>query len=769
MIIKKFKFIALLFLLLPMFVSCATVSNIGTDNWRDYFKPGSLKEEITRDFNLYRGKWWNYYVRGRWYADGGYYDEAIQDFKKSISLRSKDERSARSYGLHFWEYFAHRELGIVYYNQEKYEEAKKELETSLSTADSARTKFYLNKSNEAILKITKSDQEPPQIKISSHADGEFVNTPIINLKGVVSDDCCANSNNILVQGKKLFIELAEKNINFSEDVSLHPGENVISLEASDLTGKSTKKNLTIIRDVHPPILYLDDVRIHQKDGKQIASVKGTVMDDYGLKELYINNTEVHIHSHKEDHFDEDIALPDGNKISFKVVDIAGNETRGVQQVDIKASLWPDGTGNTVKYVFHSTNKPILIAASKFDKSSIKSLLVTIHPHLNLPHQGGGIQGDYESSPPLVGGVRGGGELLPLLASQDIDVSQSSPQDSPEPDENNGEEEKPEQTLPQSTEKDTVPPTIHTDIKSAIVHDANLFFSGNAHDDSGVTKLFVNQNPLEIRQGKHVFFNHFLTLNEGENTVTVKAVDAQGNETQLQPVKITKKTFELLETDARYTVALLPLRIFTEKGVPSETIYSMLLKAFDEEPKRFNFVERDRTRLEEILHEQKISNTELTSPDAAIRIGKIRAAEGMLFGAVEEDAKGINVTLRLVDTETTQVLANADVYDEDKSIKNLEWLMHGLSLKMKRQFPMIEGNVIHVSGNGFHVNTGAKSGVGVGMKFLLFREIREGDLVLKEPLDTVARVVQVQPETSFAKITSTKSTEKVQKKDLVITK
>ena len=36
----------------------------------------------------------------------------------------------------------------------------KELETSLTTADSARTKFYLNRCNEAILKISKCDPSP---------------------------------------------------------------------------------------------------------------------------------------------------------------------------------------------------------------------------------------------------------------------------------------------------------------------------------------------------------------------------------------------------------------------------------------------------------------------------------------------------------------------------------------------------------------------------------------------------------------------------------
>ncbi|MBI2556975.1 MAG: anhydro-N-acetylmuramic acid kinase [Planctomycetes bacterium] len=50
-------------------------------------------------------------------------------------------------------------------------------------------------------------------------------------------------------------------------------------------------------------------------------------------------------------------------------------------------------------------------ATKTQSHKQNIIFVTVHPHLNLPHQGGGIQGNNEYSPPLVGGVRGGGELL----------------------------------------------------------------------------------------------------------------------------------------------------------------------------------------------------------------------------------------------------------------------------------------------------------------------------------------------------------------------
>ncbi|TVM03760.1 MAG: hypothetical protein CV087_03350 [Candidatus Brocadia sp. WS118] len=324
------------------------------------------------------------------------------------------------------------------------------------------------------------------------------------------------------------------------------------------------------------------------------------------------------------------------------------------------------------------------------------------------------------------------------------------------------------TILSDTAKDTTPPVVQTDLTSAVVYDTNLFLSGEAFDDGGVVQLFVNQYPLEISAGRRVFFNHFLTLREGENIVTVKAIDAEGNESMLSPVKITKKAFDLPETGTRYTVALLPIKTVAGLNIPTEAIYSLFIKAFDEKPKRFHFVERDMARLEEILREQKLSNTGLVSPDTATKIGKVVAADGIFLGTADEDANGISITLRLVDTETARIRASATVYDEDKSIKNLEWLVYGLSLKIKRQFPMVMGNVTRVSDGGFYVNAGSANGIEVGMKLLLFREIREGHFVVKEPLDAVARVVRVRPKTSFAKI-NREGIFKVERGDLVVPK
>lgn len=80
---------------------------------------------------LFQHRWWNYYERGQSFTDGAltYYLEAPADLAKAmhylkiaeadftdaISLRRTDQFRARTYGMHFLDYFPHRERGIVYY------------------------------------------------------------------------------------------------------------------------------------------------------------------------------------------------------------------------------------------------------------------------------------------------------------------------------------------------------------------------------------------------------------------------------------------------------------------------------------------------------------------------------------------------------------------------------------------------------------------------------------------------------------------------------
>src|SRR5262249_23814271 len=103
---------------------------------------------------IWRGRWWNYYERGISYAAGEFWDEAMADFQAALAQYAQDERRARTYGVHLIDYFPHRELGVVYYRLARYPEAIRELETSLSTIETAKTKFYLNRARKALLEQT---------------------------------------------------------------------------------------------------------------------------------------------------------------------------------------------------------------------------------------------------------------------------------------------------------------------------------------------------------------------------------------------------------------------------------------------------------------------------------------------------------------------------------------------------------------------------------------------------------------------------------------
>jgi tetratricopeptide (TPR) repeat protein len=154
-------------------------------NKQEYLKEG---KEYGSTSGTFRDRWWNYYERGLSFSEGQFHDEAARDFQTAIEKREKDQWRSRTYGMHFVDYFPHRELGIVYYNQKRYPEAVRELEESLRTAESSKAKFFLNRARAAILEQNGKDILPPALKINFPGDGFITNKFSVMLKGMAEDD-----------------------------------------------------------------------------------------------------------------------------------------------------------------------------------------------------------------------------------------------------------------------------------------------------------------------------------------------------------------------------------------------------------------------------------------------------------------------------------------------------------------------------------------------------------------------------------------------------
>ena len=110
------------------------------------------------------GKWYNYYEEGQKYMKMGSWERAIDEYKSAISLEFKDKPQFRMYGMHFMDYFPHREIGVCYFNLGDATNAKKSLELSMAFAPSKRAREYLDK-------ISRGDA-PSAASATSYVDRE---------------------------------------------------------------------------------------------------------------------------------------------------------------------------------------------------------------------------------------------------------------------------------------------------------------------------------------------------------------------------------------------------------------------------------------------------------------------------------------------------------------------------------------------------------------------------------------------------------------------
>ena len=119
--------------------------------------------------------------------------------------------------------------------------------------------------------------------------------------------------------------------------------------------------------------------------------------------------------------------------------------------------------------------------------------------------------------------------------------------------------------------------------------------------------------------------------------------------------------------------------------------------------RFRVIER--SQLEALLREHKLSGTRLIDPDTALKLGRLIAARSVMTGRIVESKDGIEIVARVIDTETSEILATEDVYDESKNLPALQSLSKGMALKFHRAFPLLDGLVIQQKGRYIFMDLG----------------------------------------------------------------
>lgn len=271
----------------------------------------------------FRHRWWNYYERGLSFAEGEFYPEAIADFQVAVGQREEDQRMARTYGLHFVDYFPHRELGIVLFETENLTQAQKELELSLSQYPTAKARYYLDRVRKVIINRQGLEVMPPVIRLAADRSDIWTRDDQFLLSGIVEDDNYVAK--LSIYGKPVYLEASAKRIPFREKLSLAQGHHTISILAENLAGKAAEKSIRIHVDWLGPLITLEEIDSRQKDADGGFLLSGSIYDEAGVRYLSINGVQVAIKKSTEVFFTE-VAVQAATYVDIVAQDRLGNET-----------------------------------------------------------------------------------------------------------------------------------------------------------------------------------------------------------------------------------------------------------------------------------------------------------------------------------------------------------------------------------------------------------------------------------------------------------
>jgi len=215
-----------------------------------------------------------------------------------------------------------------------------------------------------------------------------------------------------------------------------------------------------------------------------------------------------------------------------------------------------------------------------------------------------------------------------------------------------------------------------------------------------------------KYGKTIIFNQFLKLYQGINNITFTAIDKTRN-TLRKTIQIHCLVSTPYAINNRYALKVFPFDsdinlIKTEIAhyIPLNNFSSVMTDGNRNFFQHYFFsqlVNQSRFQLKPV-----IENIFQEVNDDKEKMNKKLFCHASLLGGTNEDHKGIEVSIRLIDNQTSEILfihqenkkkrAILDVYTDTKNKQCLREVAKRLSNKLDRAFPLLEGNILKVQGD-----------------------------------------------------------------------
>ncbi|MBI1321013.1 MAG: hypothetical protein GC168_18975 [Candidatus Hydrogenedens sp.] len=304
----------------------------------------------------------------------------------------------------------------------------------------------------------------------------------------------------------------------------------------------------------------------------------------------------------------------------------------------------------------------------------------------------------------------------------------------------------------------------------------IVVSIEASDPDGIAGISLDGAPLDglVPHAAHLHVSRRIRLDGmGEHRITAVLTDDRG-QTSETTVVVEREATSIELPESRLRVAMLG-NLWEGAGPQLEAEADFTAAELPRalfERQRFDLVSRD--ALPRVLEEQEL-RTVLGSRDLDAGLRQLVPADVFAVGKVRRTGETLEIILQAVSTETSSVLAYADVAGTVETLDDLRALARDLALRFEQEFPRVSGDVVQVPSEGACYTTLTRADrVRAGLPCVVYRL---GDpivhpatgAVLGQPTEVIARGTLDEVRDQMSRLGLTGGGEPVQVSDHVATR